>query len=133
MSATALRSPMAAQRSPTTNEDVTCGHQGALGWTIHLRGNLVRIVLDGELDTATAPALGVSVRPLAEACRTDLVVDLAGLQFCDCSGLALFLRWRSWTAVTGGSLCLVAPSRIVHRLLTVTGTLDLMTLPDRGR
>ena len=133
MNAMALLSPMAAQRSSTTNEAVTCGHRGTLSWTVHRQGHRVRIMLDGELDTATAPALDVSVRPSAEAGGTDLVIDLAGLLFCDCAGLALFLRWQSLTAVTGGALSLAAPSRILRRLLAITGTLDLLTLADRGR
>ena len=133
MNAMALLSPKAAQRPPTTNEAVTCGHRGTLSWTVHQLGHLVRIMLDGELDVASAPALDASVRPLAEAGGTDLVVDLAGLQFCDCAGLTLFLRWQSLTAVTDGSLSLTKPARIVRRLLTITGTLDLLTLADRGR
>ena len=132
MSAMALLSPTADHRSPITNEAVTRGCRAALSWTVHRHGNLVRITLDGELDHATAPALDVLVRPLAEA-GCDLVVGLAGLRFCDCSGLTLFEHWRSLAAVAGGSLRLTAPSRIVRRLLTLTDTLDLLTITDRGR
>ena len=123
MNAMALLSPTATHRSPTTNKAVT---RGPLSWTVQPTGNPVLIMLDGELDTVTAPALDTHVRPLAETGR-DLVIDLAGLRFCGCAGLTLFVQWQSLAAVAGGSLRLVAPSRIVYRLLTVTGTFDLLT------
>ena len=126
MSAMALLSPTVAHRSPTTNEAVTGRCRGALSWTVQPHGELTRITLVGELDTATAPALDAYVGPLAEAGH-DLVVDLAELRFCSCAGLTLFMQWRSRATITGGSLCLLAPARIVHRLLTVTGTLELLT------
>lgn len=110
------------------NGTVTSRTCAPLGWTVHSDRNLVRIRLDGELDMATAPGLDSDVRPLAEAGR-DLVVDLAELRFCGCAGLTLFVRWRSRAAAAGGSLCLVAPARIVRRLLTVTGTHDLLLAP----
>jgi anti-anti-sigma factor len=132
MSAMALLSPTATHRSSTTNEAVTCGCRGTLSWAVHPRGHLVRITLRGELDAASAPALDLHVRPLAEAGR-DLVVDLAGLRFCDCAGLTLFLRWQSRAAAAGGSLRLTAPSRIARRLLILTDTFDLLTHADRGR
>ena len=133
MNVTTLLSPRAAQRPPSTNEDLNCGHQGTLSWAVRRQEKLARITLHGELDIATAPALGAAVRPLAEAGGAHLVIDLAGLRFCDCAGLTLFVRWQSWTALTGGSLRLVAPPRIVRRLLTLTGTLDLLAPADRGR
>ena len=71
MNAMALLPPAAAQRSPTTNGALSCGHRGILNWAVQLPGNLVRIMLD----TATSPALGVPARPPAGAGRTDLVVD----------------------------------------------------------
>ena len=128
MNAMALLSPAATHRSPTTNNAVT--RRGPLSWTVQPDGNPVRITVDGELDTDTAPALDTQVRPLAEAGR-DLVIDLAGLRFCGCAGLTLFVHWQSLAVVAGGSLRLVAPSRIVHRLLTVTGTFDLLTKSAR--
>ena len=117
---------------PRMNEAVARECRNPLIWTVHRHDNLVRITLCGELDTATAPALDADVRPLGEAGR-DLVVDLAELRFCGCAGLALFVQWRSRATITGGSLCLLSPARIVHRLLTVTGTLELLTCADRGR
>jgi anti-sigma B factor antagonist len=132
MSAMALLSPTVAHRPPTTNEAVTGRCRGALRWTVQPHGNLAHITLVGELDAATAPVLDAHVRPLAAAGR-DLVVDLAEIRFCGCAGLTLFMQWQSRAAISGGSLCLLAPARIVQRLLTVTGTLELLTCADRGR
>ena len=110
------------------NRTVSRQGHAPLDWTVQRRRNLVRITLGGELDIATAPGLDADVRPLAEI-GCDLVVDLAELRFCGCAGLTLFVRWRSQAAAAGGSLCLVAPARIVRRLLAVTGTNDLLRVP----
>jgi len=39
MNALALLSPTTGQRSPTTNEAVTCGCRDVLTWTVRLRAN----------------------------------------------------------------------------------------------
>jgi anti-anti-sigma factor len=87
-----------------------------LTWCTHSHANLVFVNLDGELDIATAPALAWRLAPLAET-GSHLLVDLAGLQFCDCTGLSLFLRLRQRVISAGGSLHLTAATAPVCRLI----------------
>jgi STAS domain len=49
-----------------------------------------------------------------------LILNLAGLRFCDCAGLTLFLRMQQCAHAAGGSLQLVAPTPSVRRLITLT-------------
>ncbi len=68
-----------------------------LTWDIQSGGHLAVVVVNGELDAGTAPGLGRQLEPLADAGRL-LVLDLAGLRFCDCAGLNLFLRLQQRVA-----------------------------------
>jgi anti-sigma B factor antagonist len=57
--------------------------------------------------------------PLADS-GSHLILDLAGLRFCDCAGLTLFLRIQQHARAAGGSLQLAAPTASVRRLITMT-------------
>jgi anti-sigma B factor antagonist len=102
-----------------TRNVLTCG--------IHSDGQLVFIILAGELDIATAPGLDRQLSPLAET-GSHLLLDLAGVQFCDCAGLSLFLRLRRRVISGGGSLHLIAPPDSVRRLIVITGLHDLLPI-----
>jgi anti-sigma B factor antagonist len=101
-----------------------------LNWDIQVHGRLAVVVVDGELDVDTAPGLGEALTPLAEAGR-DLVLDLAGVRFCDCAGLSLFLRVQKQAAAAGGSLHLAAPIVQVRRLIIVARLSDVLPVTDR--
>jgi anti-anti-sigma factor len=57
-----------------------------------------------------------------------VTVDLAGLEFCDSSGLATFLRFHREAERAGSTLVLRSPQPNVRRMFELTGT-DAM-LPD---
>jgi anti-sigma B factor antagonist len=96
-----------------------------LGYAIHSRGPLDVVVLDGELDIATAPDLGQRLEPLAGAGR-HLLLDLTDLRFCDAAGLRLFLRLHKQATAAGGSLHLAAPGRPVSRVISVARLSDVV-------
>jgi anti-anti-sigma factor len=96
-----------------------------LTWDIQERGRQAYVVVDGELDVGTAPGLSGQLTPLAEAGR-DLILDLAGLRFCDCAGLNLFLRAQKHATAAGGSLHLVAVTKQVSRLIAMARLSDVL-------
>lgn len=100
-----------------------------LSWDIQPHGRLAVVVVDGELDVGTAPGLGEGLTPLAETGR-DLVLDLAGVRFCDCAGLSLFLRVQKQATAAGGSLHLMAPTAQVRRLIIVARLSDVLPVTD---
>jgi anti-anti-sigma factor len=113
---------------PTRGADHRAAGGGAgspLTWGIQSHGRLVIIVLGGELDIATAPGLAGQREPLAET-DSHLILDLAGMRFCDCAGLSLFLRLKQRSAAAGGALHLTAPTAPVRRLVALTGLHDLL-------
>jgi anti-sigma B factor antagonist len=79
----------------------------------------VRIRPVGELDMSTAPELEAS---LAAACRPGrlLVVDLAGLEFMDSTGLTLLTRWSLAAERDGFSLALAPGNDRIQRLFEIT-------------
>ena len=84
------------------------------------------ITVAGELDMATAPTLLNEVGRLVDAGQTCLIFDLAGVSFCDSTGLSIFVRARNRFAATGGQVRLAAPQRAVRRLLEVSGLLGVL-------
>ena len=96
-----------------------------LTWSIQSGGHLAVVVVNGELDTGTAPGLSGQLEPLADT-GSHLILDLAGLRFCDCAGLTLFLRLQQRARAAGGSLQLAAPTASVRRLIALTRLSDVL-------
>jgi len=68
---------------------------------------------------AVAAALGVIA-----AREPRIIVDLAGLQFIDASGIAALSRGRRHARNAGGDLLLAAPQRPVRRVLAIIWEID---------
>jgi anti-anti-sigma factor len=101
------------------------GTNDQLTWRIYSDGHLVAAELAGELDLAARPGLARQLDPLAEAGR-HLILDLGALEFCDCVGLGLFLRWQQRATAAGGALHLAAARPRLRQLLALTGTAGLL-------
>jgi anti-sigma B factor antagonist len=87
----------------------------------------VTVVLRGELDVADAPAVAAALAVVA-AREPEIVVDLAGLEFIDSSGVAALARGRKLARHAGGDLLLAAPQHQVHRVLTLTRLIDVFSV-----
>jgi anti-sigma B factor antagonist len=82
-------------------------------------GGHVIVALRGELDIADAVGVAAALAVVA-ARNLDIVVDLAGLEFIDSSGVAALARGRKHARQAGGDLVLAAPQQQVLRVLTLT-------------
>ncbi len=80
----------------------------------------VVVALRGEVDIADA----VSVAAVA-AREPQIIVDLAGLEFIDSSGVAALARGRKQARHAGGDLRLAAAQRQVLRVLTLTRLIEV--------
>ncbi|MBO1330138.1 STAS domain-containing protein [Streptomyces sp. VRA16 Mangrove soil] len=91
-------------------------------------GDTVLFRVRGELDLRTGPRLDRALTPFhARHCE----LDLAEVPFTDSTGVNLLIRHQRGAARAGGSLCLVAVTRSVRRVLEITGTAGLL-IADRG-
>ncbi|MFD4372862.1 STAS domain-containing protein [Streptomyces sp. NPDC058486] len=84
------------------------------------RGTVV-VVPVGELDHDTVEPLGTALEKHADAAR--IVVDCAGLDFCDSTGLNLLLRARARAREAGAELDLAGLRPPVDRMFEITGAL----------
>jgi anti-sigma B factor antagonist len=77
------------------------------------------VALRGELDVADAASVAAALAAVA-ARAAEMIVDLAGLEFIDSSGVAALVLARKRARRTGGDLLLAAPQDQVLRVLAVT-------------
>jgi stage II sporulation protein AA (anti-sigma F factor antagonist) len=75
--------------------------------------------LVGELDSSNSASVRGALEGQISAAR-DLVLDLAELDFMDCSGVRLFVFLAKRLEEVGGRLVLVSPHRVVRRVITLT-------------
>ena len=81
-----------------------------------------RVRLAGDLDLSTVPALQARVAALRGEGSTQIVLDLAELDFIDSTGLRLILELHGEAARDGFTLALVPGGDAVQRVFDVTGT-----------
>lgn len=93
-------------------------------------GDAVTLVLQGELDLASAPELE---RELHEAEATNpgrVTIDLAGLGFMDSTGLQALLRARERAESGSYELTLRRGPHQVQRVFELTRTVDAFSFAD---
>jgi anti-sigma B factor antagonist len=101
--------------------------EGALVFSMDLdssdSGGYVVVALRGELDLLDTAAVTAALEAVA-ARGPRVIVDLAGLEFIDASGIAALSRGRMRARDAGGDLLLAAPQRRVRRVLAILWETD---------
>jgi len=77
------------------------------------------VVLDGEIDIATSPAIRRFLLAAISGGDVHLAVDMSSVTFIDASGIGVLVAAANRARQAGGGLSLLAPSRQVRRLLDV--------------
>ena len=72
----------------------------------------------GEVDVFTAPRLDDA---LTAAGRTDVVVDLSGVDFLDSTGLSVLVKAQQTVQEAGGKLAVVVTAERVAKVFRITG------------
>ncbi|RJL32213.1 STAS domain-containing protein [Bailinhaonella thermotolerans] len=92
-------------------------------------GNTI-IAVSGEIDLYTAPRLQAEfTRLLAE--RPDrVVIDMAGVEFCDSTGMNVLLSALKRLKEAGGVLEVASPRPAVRKILQVTGLDSVFIVHD---
>jgi anti-anti-sigma factor len=79
------------------------------------------VVVFGELDIATVDAFRRVLRDTIRRYGPDVVVDAAGVSFCDACGIGAIVHAANTARQAGGSLRLADPSRPLSRVLRIVG------------
>ena len=77
------------------------------------------VVLDGEIDIATAPAIRRLLMAAISGGDVQLAVDMSGVTFIGAAGIGVLVDAANRAREGGGGLSLLAPSRQVRRLVDV--------------
>ncbi|PPK65087.1 STAS domain-containing protein [Actinokineospora auranticolor] len=88
------------------------------------------ITISGALDMTTAPKLRQACEALPRGAARELVLDLAGLDFCDSSGISTFITAHHHATALGATFALTAVPPHITRMLAITGLADYFTLHD---
>ncbi|MGY6026672.1 STAS domain-containing protein [Streptomyces spinosirectus] len=100
-------------------------------------GGFVVVEVVGEIDLATAEFILEHLDAATGRPCPDVLVDLRGVEFIDCSGLRVLCRGETRAREHGGRLRLVSDGPHVLRLLRGAGLLKrlppLPALPGEGR
>jgi anti-sigma B factor antagonist len=104
----------------------------APGLTVESRedGNACVLALTGELSLADASALERRLEQVLTTNATTIVVDLAGVEFIDSTGLSVLVRAQQQATERGIELGVANPNAQAARLLSLTGLAERLTLPD---
>jgi anti-sigma B factor antagonist len=87
----------------------------------------VVVALRGELDIADAASVAAALVAVA-ARAPEIIVDLAGLEFIDASGVAALVLARVQARRAGGDLLLAAPQDQVLRVLAVIHVAEVFSV-----
>lgn len=90
----------------------------------------VRLVLRGELDLYSAPALDDAVVALEGEKWPLLFLDLRELDFIDSAGLRLVMRTHARARQDGRRLVIIRGRENVERVLELTGLKDELEIVD---
>ncbi|OEV32517.1 hypothetical protein HS99_0016825 [Kitasatospora aureofaciens] len=88
------------------------------------------IALYGELDLDSVAELNEVLRPALAEPATVIVIDCAGLEFCDSTGLNALLRAQARAVDDGSRIELARPRPLVLRMLELTGATDAFRVRD---
>jgi len=76
------------------------------------------VVVSGEIDVCTAPALA---RQLDQVAGPGVVLDVSGVRFLDAAGLRVLESLEERLRASGGQLVLAAVPRPVRRIVEIIG------------
>lgn len=107
------------------------GPGGQLTVTTGLRGNWIIVEVGGDLDLSSAHRLEAEAEAALELVDDPrLALDLAGLEFCDSTGLAAFVHLWQHVVQRAGEFVLLRPRPYLRQWLEITGLYPRISVRD---
>ena len=100
--------------------------------TVILPAASATIVLDGEIDIATGPAIRRSLIAAIRGRNVHLTVDMSGVAFIDAAGIGVLIDAANRARKAGGGLSLLAPSWPVRLLLDLFHLDEILPVGPRS-
>lgn len=97
---------------------------------IHSQDHAAVIVVSGELDLASGPALEEQLEHAERSGATLVIVDLRALQFIDSTGLGILIKAHRQAESLGRRFAVVRGPSQVQRLLGLTGLEERLIVVD---
>ena len=91
------------------------------------RRDVTRIVVSGELDTASIGSLSAVLREFVSKPAPRVALDMGGVGFMDSAGLSGLIAAYKMANESGGGLRILNPSPTVEKLLRMTGQFERFT------
>jgi anti-anti-sigma factor len=89
---------------------------------------VVLVRVGGELDLASVPQLRSTLADLVTRGEVRIVVDLAGVTFCDSTALGVFVGAHRRTTAAGGRIEFHEPPATLRNLLVVSGLDQILSV-----
>ncbi len=93
-------------------------------------GSWTVVEVKGEVDLYTAPRLKERIADLTTQGRSQLAVDLEGVEFMDSTGLGVLIGGLKRCREAGGTLALLRPREPVRKVLSITGLDKVFPIHD---
>ncbi|HEV2058750.1 MAG TPA: STAS domain-containing protein [Solirubrobacteraceae bacterium] len=103
---------------------------GQLTLRSHREGDVHTIALTGEMDLSNATEVERELLHVEATDATTIVIDLAGLQFMDSTGIRLLVAADARSRADSGRLRLTRPPEQVFRVLCIAGIERLLPFED---
>lgn len=104
--------------------------RGELELRDEVEANRHTLVLSGELDLASSPALEEAIDQLCGDGAEEVVIDLRGLQFIDSTGIRTILRSKDTCGSRECEFALIRGSASTQRLFELTGLDEKLPFRD---
>jgi anti-anti-sigma factor len=92
-------------------------------------GPVVRVVVTGDLDLATANELVAQARPaFGDTTVTDVALDVSGVGFCDSAGISALIQLRKLATESGQELRVTDAQPAVVRVIEYSGVREYLNL-----
>lgn len=88
------------------------------------------LVLSGELDVVSAPALQQCLNEVLAEEHARVMLDLNGLEFVDSAGVSVLIRAKQAAEAGGRTLVLRRPTEQLERVFALVGLADWLAVED---
>jgi anti-anti-sigma factor len=82
-------------------------------------------VLEGELDTAAAPAFEEAMQPLFDSKGREIIIDCTDLEYIASSGLRILLNILKKAKASGSRVVLRGVNEVIRDVFELTGFINL--------